>query len=148
MVMKKLIGFLILINLIASAQAQNSLGQTLQIYTHFKSILGKPSWLLIVRDVNTGQVSPYLFDLKHNNNFWVAFTYGHTYRVTASVLKFGAYAEIKNFCGLEDGILSGQSMYITLSGKLSPDPTSSKCYVMKYNDTLFTIVNQENNNAP
>lgn len=125
-----------------AAHAETPLGQTLQIYTRFQSIIGKPSWLLIVRDVDTGQVSPYLFDLKHNDNFWVAFTYGHSYRVTASTLKFGAYAVINNFCRLENGILSGKSMMITLSGKLSPDPASSTCHVMKYSDVPFTVTNE------
>jgi len=143
MAMKKKCGLVWLLAsaLFTAANAQNPLGQTLQIYTHFHSILGKPSWLLVVRDVETGQVSPYLFDLRHNNNFWVAFTYGHSYRVTASTLKFGAYAEINNFCRLENGILSGKSLYITLSGKLTPDPKSSKCYVTKYRDMSFTITN-------
>ena len=43
--------------------ALNSLAQTqtLQIYTHFQTFIGKPTWLLIVRDVETGLVSPYIF---------------------------------------------------------------------------------------
>lgn len=139
---KNLMG-LLLISLFSFAHAENPLGQTLQIYTHFKKILGKPSWLLIVRDVDTGQVSPYLFDLKHNDNFWVAFTYGHSYRVTASTVKFGAFAEINNFCNLEDGILSGKSMYITLSGSLTPDRNTSKCFVSKFHEDNFTITNQD-----
>lgn len=136
------LGWLLASSLMTTVNAENLMGQTLQIYTHFHSIVGKPSWLLIIRDVNTGQVSPYLFDLRHNNNFWVAFTYGHTYRITASTLKFGPYAEINNFCHLEDGILSGKSLYMTLSGNLTPDRQNSRCYVMKYADTPFTITNE------
>ncbi len=127
-----------------SAYAQNDLSQTqtLQIYTNFKSIWGKPSWLLIIRDVDTGLVSPYLFDIQKNDNFWVAFSYGHNYRITASVLQFPGCAEIKNFCNLENGIISGKSMYMTLSGVLSPNPFMLKCHVMKYADSNFTIVNK------
>lgn len=110
------------------------LGQVLQINTRFNYIYGEPSWLLIIRDMKTGQIIPYLFDLKKNDNFWVAFTAGRTYRVTASNLKFGPCAKISNFCGLENGVLTGKSMWIMLSGTLSPDPRSYKCHVSKYRD--------------
>lgn len=127
------------------AYAENSLEQTqtLQIYTNFKTILGKPSWLLIIRDVDTGLVSPYLFDIQKNDNFWVAFSYGHNYKITASTLQFEGCGEIQNFCNLENGIISGKSMYMTLSGILSPDPLRMKCNVMKYGDTKFTIVKND-----
>lgn len=46
------------------SQAQIPLGQTLQINTHFNHIYGEPVWLLVLRDVQTGQVLPYIFDLK------------------------------------------------------------------------------------
>lgn len=120
--------------------------QTLQIYTNFKSIMGQPSWLLIIRDVDTGLVSPYLFDISRNDNFWVAFTYGHHYRITASTLQFKGCGEIKNFCNLESGIIAGKSMYMTLSGILTPDPRTLKCNVMKYGDTKFTIVQKVDTN--
>lgn len=122
--------------------AQNSLDQTqtLQIYTQFRYIVGAPTWLLIIRDVDTGLISPYVFDIRNNDNFWVAFTYGHNYKVTASTLTFGRFAVIKNFCNLENGILSGKSMYMTLTGILTPDPKSLRCRVIKYSDTKFTIV--------
>ncbi|HLB57200.1 MAG TPA: hypothetical protein VJL60_00110 [Gammaproteobacteria bacterium] len=127
--------------LVNSAIASNLPGQTLQVYTHFREIIGKPSWLLIIRDVNTEQVFPYLFDIRNNDNFWVAFTEGHSYRVTVSNLKFGTDSVINNFCGLENGILSGKSMYITLSGTLSSDRATSKCFVQTYNGMPFTVVN-------
>ena len=114
--------------------------QTLQIYTNFKSIIGKPSWALIIRDVDTGLVSPYIFDISKNDSFWVAFSYGHNYKITSSTLQFEGCGEIKNFCNLENGIISGKSMYMTLSGVLSPNPHTVKCNVLKYGDTKFTIV--------
>lgn len=117
--------------------------QTLQIYTHFQCIIGKPTWLLIVRDVDTGLVSPYMFDIRNNDNFWLAFTYGHNYKIITSSLKFGRLAVINNFCNLENGIISGKSMYLTLTGVLTPDVNSSSCYVKRYRDPNFTIVNND-----
>lgn len=150
MAIKKIRAALFLATLLAGlpVYAENSLEQTqtLQIYTNFKSIIGKPSWLLIIRDVDTGLVSPYLFDIRNNDNFWVAFTYGHNYRITASTLQFDGCAEIKNFCRLENGIISGKSMYMTLSGMLTPDPHTLTCNVMKYGDTKFTIVKNDTKN--
>jgi len=116
--------------------------QTLQIYTHFKTFMGKPTWLLEIREVETGLVSPYIFEMRNNDNFWVAFTFGRHYKVIASTLTFGKYAVIHNFCNLEDGILSGISMYMRLTGVLTPNPKSIQCYVNKYSDAQFTIVNE------
>lgn len=122
-------------------EAQSPLGQVLQISTHFTSLIGKPTWLLIVRDEETGLVSPYIFDIRNNDNYWVAFTFGRTYRVTSSSLKFGPYAKITNFCNLENGIISGKSYWVTLSGVLTPDVNTVKCRLIKYkNDLPYTIV--------
>src|SRR5690242_17300489 len=79
--------------------------QTLQIYTNFKTFIGKPTWFLEIREVETGLVSPYIFDIRNNDNFWVAFTFGRHYKVVASTVTFGPRAVIHNFCHLEDGIL-------------------------------------------
>jgi len=114
--------------------------QVVQIYTNFKSVVGNPEWVLIVRDVDTGLVVPYLFEVKNQDNFWLAFTYGHNYKITASTLKFGEHAKINNFCELENCMLSGKSLYMTLTGTLTPDPRLLKCNVMKYAGSKFTIV--------
>jgi len=124
----------------ASCAQENPFGQNLQINTRLTSIVGKPTWLLMIREVETGLVSPYIFDIKNNDNFWIAFTWGHSYRITASTLQFGPYAVIKNFCRLESGILSGESMVITLKGKLTPYRGSSQCFVQKYKNSSFPIV--------
>jgi hypothetical protein len=125
---------------LSSAKAQFSLGQTIQIYTHFQTVIGKPTWLLIIRDVSNGQVLPYVFDIRNNDNFWLALTLGHSYRVTVSNLKWGERTVINNFCHLENGVLSGKSMFLTLTGKLTPNPGSSSCHILKYNGLPFTIV--------
>jgi hypothetical protein len=124
------------------AFADNQFGQTIQIYTQFRHFFGKPTWLLIIRDVETGLVTPYIFDIRNNENYWLAFTYGHHYQITVSNLKFGTYGVINNFCGLENGILSGVSMYMTLTGVLTPDPKTTKCFVHQYKNASFTMVNE------
>jgi len=126
--------FLVLTSFILAPLAfSNPLGgQAMQISTHFHSVEGSPSWLLILRDVSTGEVFPYVFDVKNNDNYWVAFTKGHSYRVTVSSLTFGPYAKIKNLCNLEDGVLNGQSLNVTMTGVLSPDPHQFRCRIMRY----------------
>jgi hypothetical protein len=116
----------------ADAGTGNPMGQTLQITTRFHSITGKPVWLLVMRDADTGVVVPYMFDIRNNDNFWLAFSFGRNYIVTASTLKFGPFAVIHNFCHLENGILSAKSMIITLSGDLTPVPLTFKCHVVKF----------------
>lgn len=125
---------------ITAVNAQDPFGQNIQITTNFRSLMGKPTWLLVIRDVQNGQVLPYLYEIKNNDNFWIAFTYGHSYRVVASTLKFGRFAVINNFCHLENGILTGKSMIVTLTGDLTPNRATARCKVLKYSDTAFTIV--------
>jgi hypothetical protein len=137
---KKVLFALSFLFFLSPIHAQETVAQTLSIYTHFKSVVAKPTWLLVLRDVDSGQVLPYVFDIRENDNFWVAFSKEHNYRITASILKFPPYATINNFCGLESGILTGKSMYIILKGTISPDPRTSKCYVTKFNQQQFTIV--------
>ncbi|MCC2666374.1 MAG: hypothetical protein K0S63_290 [Gammaproteobacteria bacterium] len=134
--------FLFILSAFNFAIADESIGQVLQINTRFLNVYGKPTWLLIVRDEETGRVLPYLFDIREKTNFWIAFTYGHTYKVTASNLVFGPYAKVKNFCHLEKGILTGQSMFITLKGVLAPTESSFKCYVQQYAGVPFTIASE------
>ncbi len=121
------------------AQAQTPFGQTLQINTHFRSIIGKPTWLLILRDLDTGVVSPYLFDIMNNDNFWIAFSFGRNYIITVSNVKFGPFAIINNFCHIENKILSGKSVIISLSGDLTPSRTTINCHAIIYNDSAFPI---------
>ncbi len=131
-----LLSLCLLFMAISHAQAIYPIGQVLQINTHFRTIVGKPTWLLILRDEQTGQVLAYQFDIKKNDNFWIAFSTTSTYRVTVSNLKFGPYAVINNFCRLENGIITGKSMFISLTGTLTPDPKNSRCHVKKYLGTL------------
>jgi len=127
----------------ATTYARGSLAetQTLQIRTNFSTFVGKPTWLLVLRDTETGLVSPYVFDIRNKDNYWVAFSFGHFYKITASILTFGPMAKIQNFCHLENGILSGISMYMTLTGTLTPDPKTFQCHVTQYSHFTFPIAN-------
>ncbi|HSW93100.1 MAG TPA: hypothetical protein VLJ15_01950 [Gammaproteobacteria bacterium] len=124
---------------VAPAHAARPLNQTIQITTHFRTITGNPVWLLILRDADSGVVMPYLYDVKNEDNFWLALSFGRNYIITASTLKFGPFAVIHNFCHLEDGVLAGKSMTVTLTGDLTPVSITSRCRVLKYNDNAFTI---------
>ena len=138
-VLKKFYLFFLVVltmGLISSAQAQTlieqPLGQTLQINTHFTAVYGKPTWLLIIRNMTTGKILPYLYDIRNEDNYWIALTEGQVYRVTVSTLTWGPFAKIHNFCHLENGILIKKSMFITLTGKLSPDTKRFQCHIIPY----------------
>src|SRR5690349_5971957 len=90
------------------AQPPDGVGQTIQINTRLHSFVGKPSWLLMIRDIDHDQNIPYVYDISRGDNFWMAFTYGHNYLITASTLQFAPYRSdpyrvkvIHNFCNLE-----------------------------------------------
>jgi hypothetical protein len=127
----------------------NGLGQTIQIYTHFSKIHAKPSWLLIVRDIDNGQNIPYIFDFERGDNFWLIFTFGKNYLITASRLTFNTpnHKKISNFCGLESNgrIIRGQSLYVTVSGKLTSNPDTYSCNVQSFQDSNFSIATPSNN---
>ncbi len=131
----------------ADIEASNQPQQVIQIHTNFRSIEGKPSWLLILRDVDTGQVLPYLYDIKNNDNYWLAFSLTHKYRVIGSQLKFDAMTTITNFCHLEGGILIRTSMFVTLTGNLTSRSRTSNCHVLRYKQDNFPIVHSEESSS-
>jgi hypothetical protein len=154
---KKLIGciclFLSLYLLPFAGYAQSGedgIGQTIQIYTRFQSFVGKPSWLLVIRDLDHNENIPYLFDIKRGNNFWLALTRGRNYLIVASTLQIETYNprcntfkkyKIHNFCHLESHgrIIRGESMYVTINGNLAPNTDRYTCNVSSYADANFTI---------
>lgn len=121
-------------------------GQSIQIYTQLKSFVGKPSWLLIIRDIDHNQNIPYMYDFEKGDNFWLAFTFGRNYLITASRLTFNPYnrKKINNFCGLESygRIIRGQSLYITINGDLTPNTNTFNCSVSRYQNSNFAIAPQ------
>lgn len=147
---KKLI-IIFCLNIISSfvfAQNEQELGQTIQINARLHSFVGKPSWLLIIRDVDNNRTIPYLFDFKRGTNFWLAFTYSRNYLITVSNLQFSPYSrdpykikKIKDFCHLESHgrIIRGKSMSVTIKGHLSPNQDTFSCHISKYTDGNFTI---------
>lgn len=130
----------------------DGLGQTIQIYTQLRSFVGRPSWLLIIRDIDHNQNIPYLYDFTQGDNFWLALTYGHNYLIEASTLQFAPYHRnpfttrvIHDFCHLESHgrIQRGESMYIMLKGNLAPGCHTYSCSVSKYLDDNFNIYNED-----
>lgn len=126
-------------------------GQTLQIHTRLHSFVGKPSWLLMIRDLDHADNVPYLFDITRGEDAWVAFTYGRNYLITASTLQIETYNakcnsfktyKIRNFCHLESHgrIQRGESMSITISGHLSANSDGYTCNISKFTEPNFVIV--------
>lgn len=142
----------LILNSVAWGDDDEGLGQSIQINTRLNAFIGKPSWLLVVRDVDQGQNYEYLFDIRTGRNFWVVFTYARNYLILASNLQFSPYSTnpyrvrfIHNFCHLESHgrIVRNESMTVNISGKLSPYEQTYRCDVMRYRDTKFTIVPQK-----
>lgn len=130
------------------AQGMGGIGQTLQIYTRLDSYIGKPSWIIMIRDVDHNQNIPYVFDFNQENNFWLVMTYSRNYLITASTLQFSPYRSypgntrsIHNFCQLEsNGVIQrGESKYITVTGDLRPNADRYNCSVSSFSDNHFTV---------
>lgn len=113
---------------------------TIEIRTRFSSFIGKPSWLLTIRDIDTGVSHPYLFDIQKGENYWVLPIYGHNYLITISNLRISSYDaylnqykkyETKDFCHLESRghIIRGKSAFITIDGRLSKNTNGYRCTV-------------------
>lgn len=132
---KKFLGIvLVILSCLLSPAVSFAQGSTLQISTNFRSVSGNPTWVLEVRDTETQLVVPYIFDIKQNDNYWVAFTFGHVYKVVSSELQFQSGKKFHNFCHLQNGVIRNKSMYITITGDLRGRPDSYKCIVKKYSN--------------
>jgi hypothetical protein len=125
----------------AKADSENPFGQTLQINTHLNSLAGKPVWLLMLRNVETGQVLPYTFPLQNFDNFWIALTWGHNYQITVSTLQFEGHKSIENFCHLQTGLVKARSFVINVSGDIIPNRQKYHCQVMKFKEYNFPMAN-------
>lgn len=126
----------------STAESMGDLGQTIQISTNLTSFAEKPSWLLIIRDVDHNQVLPYLYDFTTEDNYWIALTYSRNYIVTVSELTFSPSGrKIHNFCQLESmgAIQRGNSISVNITGKLTPHAYTSHCQVLKYAGSNFNI---------
>lgn len=138
----------------AGLEGIDGFGQTIQIHTRLHSFIGKPSWTLIIRDLDNGQNLPYLFDLSRGDNHWVVFTYSRNYLITASRMQIETFRSrwnryknyrMANFCNLESNgrIIRGKSMYITIEGDLSPYANTFTCNVSSYPDGKYFIAYPE-----
>lgn len=127
----------------------DGLGQTIQINTRLHSFVGKPSWLLIIRDIDHNQNIPYLFDVTRGKDFWIAFTFSRNYLITVSNLQFSPYKNMpwrskrtNNFCHLESNgrIIRNLSISVTIEGALSPNTNGYTCHVSYFSNPNFTVV--------
>lgn len=134
----------------SQAMPDNNFGQTIQIQTRLHSFLGKPSWLIVIRDVDHNQNIPYVFDITRGNNFWLLFTYSRNYLISASNMQMSTYRsryntfgkyQIDNFCQIESGgrIAHGESMIITITGDLTPYSDTIQCHVSRFADANFGV---------
>lgn len=144
--------------LIAPAHAdigRDGLGETIQIYTRLHSYVGKPSWLVVIRDIDNNQNIPYIFDITRGDNFWFLFTYGRNYLILTSTMhitnfrsRYDDYTEykIRNFCNLESNgrIIRGESLYITVAGDLTTNMNGINCHISHFKDPNFTVVSESN----
>ena len=129
-----------------AAQGTNNIGQVLKININLQRFIGKPSWLLIIRDVDHNQNIPYLFDITNNQDYFLAFTYGRNYYIVVSEMVINPFdKKISNFCGLESmgAIQRGISMDIIIGGMLTKNPNLVTCQVLKYSDPNFNINSQD-----
>jgi hypothetical protein len=129
-----------LLNALPIKAQDNPLGQTFQINTRLQSYYGKPAWLIIINDIDTGTVTPYFYPIYETENFWFSFTFAHRYRVSISDLQFGPPdAVIHNFCHLRNTVFNQESIVINLTGNLTPDKRTSECHMQRYKEYTFPI---------
>lgn len=118
-------------------------GQVIKVNTRFRSFIGKPSWLIVVRDLDKGENIPYLFDIDRGENFWLIFTMGRDYLIVASEMQISTFRsryntyglhKINDFCHLESHgrIIHGESMEVSITGNLTYDPSTVQCHVTRY----------------
>lgn len=143
-----------LISSVSYATSNDGLGQTIQIETHFRYLLGGGTFSIIVRDLDHQQNIPYVFDITQPNNFWLIFTQGRNYVITVSQLQMVRYkpccnqykpVKIGNFCHLESNgrIMRGKSMRVIITGDLTPFPYTYFCQTATFPDMDFTVVSQK-----
>ncbi len=140
----------IIVCIFASSALADFEGQTIQIYTRFHAFVGNPTWLLVIRDLDSDQNLPYMFDIVRGDNFWVIFVPSRNYLISASRLQISSYQSrtntfknirVNDFCNLESNgrIIKGESLYITIDGELRPNRDAYNCNVSSYPSTNFSI---------
>jgi hypothetical protein len=159
MMLNKTLGYfcvfaLLSMTALTSFAEQSDMGQVIQIHTRLHSFIGKPTWLLVIRDLDHGENIPYVFEITRGQNFWIAMTYSRHYLISISNLQIETYREadngfrnykINDFCHLESRgrIIRNQSLYITIDGDLSADSSTYHCHVSRYADSQFSIYQPE-----
>jgi hypothetical protein len=137
-----LVAAMCLTSTLSFAETNQSSGQSIQITANLHSFVGKPTWLLMIHDLDHDINIPYLYDFTQNVNSWMAFTNGSNYVITSSEMTFPpSERKIRNFCNLESRGSTHHkvSMQVTITGVLSPRTDKFTCKVLKYADANFTI---------
>lgn len=141
------------------ASPDDELGQTIQIQTRFRHLIGRGTFTIVIRDLDHNQTIPYMFDVIQPNNLWLIFTHSRHYLITASRLQMDKYTpccnqfknnRTTNFCHLESNgrIMRGRSMRVIITGDLSPHPYTYSCQVTTFPDRDFTIVSKSDCPCP
>ncbi len=129
--MKWLLLILLGIPLLVAAQT----APPVTIDTQFDNVANQPFnppyWLLIMRDASDGTVTPYMLPFDHNNNAWVNFAPGHDYQITVSQIIFNNHLRIDNFLHLQNRFFHGESLHVTLTGKLNPNRYNTHAQIQK-----------------
>ncbi len=134
---------------------RDGLGQTIQINMNLTGVTGKPTWLITIRDVDNNQNVPYMFDITKDNHYWLLFTYGRNYLISASDMQITKFSEryndyrsyqIHDFCNIESHgrISRGESMSIWITGELTPNMDKIHCQVNRFNDPNFHVAPANN----
>jgi len=107
----------------------------IQIEGQLKEIKANPSWFILLRNVDTGSIVPWMLDLQGPFVHWSVFPEGHDYQIIASEMRFNDNTVLHNVCDIEDGIVSGRSLQITLKGQLTPTSDTFDCRKMSWSDS-------------
>lgn len=105
----------------------------IQIESQLTAIQDNPTWLILLSNVDDGSIIPWMHEFSSSKSYWLVFPEGRDYRIVASELRFAHNTVFSNFCNLQDGILSNQSMQVFLRGKLNPAGDALDCRVTSWN---------------
>ena len=105
--------------------------QIIQIHTRFTKVWDTASWLVIVHDLDSSGVYPYVFDLVDADNFFLIYTNARNYRLD-SVLQFDlSQQKFHHFC-LPTQNITGKSLIVYLRGNLTADPATLDCNITQF----------------
>lgn len=121
-----ILAFCILLGHEAEALPRN----TISMGTQLSQIDDYPTWLIELRNFETGSLVPWQYNFqKYANNQWIVIPEGAEYQITASEIHFLNGAVFYNVCDLEHRTFLHQSIALDLSGQLTPESATLLCRV-------------------